>query len=542
MLESSSFILNIKNNNISINNIITGSSIKMSTILNVVIDCVEYIAQYCVDKLSIIHLNIFIIGIITILNFIFLFTKFNVIKSNRYLPWAIHITDMAYKKNMLNANIYHKLSRVYVCDNTEEVIKKYYYKMISILMVIILLINGLSIIAVKKTNVEAHLFSNQYINIPKYGERSEKVNLDVEYSDSSGEKNKTNVDIVVEPNRLSETEEDNLIMEVKEYIFKHTLGENKTYGEIRSKLNLITSYSKDRNIKIDWDLDDQGLINSSGEINYNNMDESSFSKGQDIMLVAKILYFEHEYEYQIYMTVHSPKVSKKDGIINAIKEKIKSLNGGYVKRNKLRLPDKVNNYSIRYSEEVKNNKINNWIIIMIIGLILTIIISEGMKKDLEKELDMKNQILLMYYGEIISKLRLLLCAGLNITKAWEKICIDYLRKKEDDGKSNYAYEEMVCTYRKIQSGMPSIEAFKEYGKRIGLSPYIKLSTLILQNIKTGSKGFVDALELEAKFVESMRQELFVKEGHKLGTKLLLPMIVMMGLTMVIVVIPAFMSM
>ena len=37
-------------------------------------------------------------------------------------------------------------------------------------------------------------------------------------------------------------------------------------------------------------------------------------------------------------------------------------------------------------------------------------------------------------------------------------------------------------------------------------------------------------------------ELFVKEGHKLGTKLLLPMIVMMGLTMVIVVIPAFMSM
>ena len=101
---------------------------------------------------------------------------------------------------------------------------------------------------------------------------------------------------------------------------------------------------------------------------------------------------------------------------------------------------------------------------------------------------------------------------------------------------------MVCTYRKIQSGMPSIEAFKEYGKRIGLSPYIKLSTLILQNIKTGSKGFVDALELEAKFVESMRQELFVKEGHKLGTKLLLPMIVMMGLTMVIVVIPAFMSM
>ena len=40
----------------------------------------------------------------------------------------------------------------------------------------------------------------------------------------------------------------------------------------------------------------------------------------------------------------------------------------------------------------------------------------------------------------------------------------------------------------------------------------------------------------------MQKELYVKEGEKLGTKLLIPMIVMMGITMVIVVIPAFISM
>ena len=101
---------------------------------------------------------------------------------------------------------------------------------------------------------------------------------------------------------------------------------------------------------------------------------------------------------------------------------------------------------------------------------------------------------------------------------------------------------MLFTYNKIKMGIPQVQAYKEFGTRIGLSPYIKLSTLILQNIKTGAEGFIEALELESKSVESMQKELYVKEGEKLGTKLLIPMIVMMGITMVIVVIPAFISM
>ena len=498
--------------------------------------------EFFLKEHNLLYINIGTMCVVALLNIIFFAVYLKKIKNNRYLPWAMHITDMAYKRNKLNAKIFNNLSRVYVCDNKEEIVKRYYYKKISITMLILLSINGLSIIALKTTSVEAHLFSNQYIKIPKYDEESEKINLNVEYSDSSGSKYNTNVDIVVNPNRLSKDEENNLIIKVKEYIWKHTLGENKLYGEIRSKLNLITSYSKDRNITISWNLDDQGLINSNGEIDYSNVDKSSLENGIDIMLVAKIMYYEHEYEYPIYMTVYSPTVSKKDSFINDLKEEVKNLNSKYLKKNILKLPKKINNYSIRYSEKISNDKINNWIIVMIIGLILLLIISEGMKKDLEKEIDNKNHILLMYYGEIISKLKLLLCAGLNINNAWEKICVEYLHNKEYDGKKNYAYEEMVYTYRQIQSGVASMEAFKEFGKRIGLSPYIKLSTLILQNIRTGSDGFISALELESKIVENMQRELFVKEGEKLGAKLLVPMIIMMGLTMVIVIIPAFISM
>ena len=214
----------------------------------------------------------------------------------------------------------------------------------------------------------------------------------------------------------------------------------------------------------------------------------------------------------------------------------------YMYKNLLKLPSKIGNKSVRYSEPKNNSKINNWVMVMIIGLIIILAISIGIKKDLDKEIEEKNRMLLMSYSELICKFRLLLCAGLNIAAVWEKICKEYLHNKEITGEINYAYEEMLFTYNRVKMGMSQIEAYKEFGKRIGLSPYIKLSSLILQSIKTGSEGFIEALELESKSVESMQKELYVKEGEKLGTKLLIPMIVMMCITMVIVVIPAFISM
>ena len=507
----------------------------IKSVINYVINAIEHI--------GILDINVITIGIIIMLNCLFFIICFDKLKDNKYLPWAIHITDVAYRKNRLNKNIYQKLSKVHVNDNVDSVVLKYYYKKISLIMSLVLIINIFSMIVVRETNISSNLIHNQYILLPKYGQDSKKVNLSIEYSNKKkGKKDRTNLDVVVKPNRLSKKQEAKLIMKVKEYIWEHALGDNRIYGEIKSKLNLMTNYHKDANINISWVIDEQGLIKSSGEIDYNNIDDSSLREGIDIELVAKINYFDNVYTYPLAMTVYGPNEKTGDSVVSRIKEEISNLNSKYSYKNMIKLPSKIGNNSVTYSEPKNNSKINNWIMVMIIGLVVILAISIGTRKDMDKEIEEKNRVLLMNYSELICKFRLLLCAGLNITAVWEKICEEYLHNKEMTGEINYTYEEMLFTYNRIKMGIPQVQAYKEFGTRIGLSPYIKLSTLILQNIKTGAEGFIEALELESKSVESMQKELYVKEGEKLGTKLLIPMIVMMGITMVIVVIPAFISM
>lgn len=63
-----------------------------------------------------------------------------------------------------------------------------------------------------------------------------------------------------------------------------------------------------------------------------------------------------------------------------------------------------------------------------------------------------------------------------------------------------------------------------------------------QNIRKGSEGLIQLLEVEAIEAFEKRKEQVKVMGETAGTKLLLPMILMLGVVMVIIVIPAFMTM
>lgn len=506
----------------------------LQQIINTIIVVVEHI--------EIKHINIVILISILMLNIFFMGLYWKQLKEYKCMPFAIHITEKLFKSKNVNNVIKDKIKKIHICDNWEISIKKHYYKKISVIIFVIVSVNILILFILQTKDNEAILINNQYINRPKYGERSKKVNLNVEFKDSSGKKNTSNVDICVEPNRLSEKEECELIRNVKEYIRKNAIGNNRKYGEIKEKLNLITSYKMDSNIKISWSLDEQGLISSDGDIVYSSANKEKLKQGIDIVLIAKIKYFQHEYEYPLYMTILQKEDTKDNVFLNRLNENINDLNSKYNKDGVLVLPEKIDNMDISYRETEVDTKFNNCVMVIIIGVIIIYVICKAMVKDLDAEIDRKNTTLLMYYGEIINKIQLLICAGLNITSAWKKICEDYLNEKERIGKFNYAYEEMVYTYRRIDMGISPREAFREFGKRIGLSQYIKISSLIVQNMNIGAEGFIDALEIEGRNRQNESKELYIRQGEKLGIKLLLPMMIMMLITMVIVVVPAFLSM
>ena len=74
-----------------------------------------------------------------------------------------------------------------------------------------------------------------------------------------------------------------------------------------------------------------------------------------------------------------------------------------------------------------------------------------------------------------------------------------------------------------------------------MRPYLKLSSLLEQNRKTGLKNLRQMLDDDVADAFEERKNLAKKQGEKAGTKLLLPMFMLLAIVMVIVVVPAFMS-
>ena len=105
----------------------------------------------------------------------------------------------------------------------------------------------------------------------------------------------------------------------------------------------------------------------------------------------------------------------------------------------------------------------------------------------------------------------------------------------------YVYEEMRQASLRMQSGMPEGEAYLEFGRRTHLHSYLKLSSLLEQNLKKGSRGLVRLLEVESEEAWELRKNLAKQKGEEAGTRMLIPMFLMLILVMLIIVVPAFLS-
>ena len=145
----------------------------------------------------------------------------------------------------------------------------------------------------------------------------------------------------------------------------------------------------------------------------------------------------------------------------------------------------------------------------------------------------------MDYPEIVNKLALYMGAGMTIRNAFIKMGEDYKKYRKE--RRRYVYEEILITCNELQSGRSEMDAYDHFGKRCQDSVYMKLCTLLTQNIRKGSNDLLHMLRQEADNAFAERKSLAKKLGEEAGTKLLFPMIMMLCIVMVIIMIPAYFS-
>lgn len=234
----------------------------------------------------------------------------------------------------------------------------------------------------------------------------------------------------------------------------------------------------------------------------------------------------------------SSAVSQSRILLDEIRQQIEQMVEEQKEADQIRLPVEVSGTQVEYLN-IENKKDYS---AFFLSLFVLVTLPFLWRRQRQEKLRQREEELMLDYPEVVNKIMLLLRAGLAIRSCFERICKEYHERLETGAKRRYVYEEMTLTCQEMKHGVSEGEAIESFAKRCGQLPYLKFASLINQNIRKGSSELIMLLGTESMEAFEKRKEMVKKMGETAGTKLLLPMVMMLGVVVVIIIVPAFMNM
>ncbi len=179
--------------------------------------------------------------------------------------------------------------------------------------------------------------------------------------------------------------------------------------------------------------------------------------------------------------------------------------------------------------------------LLLTGFIVSILLIFSGIRNRETETERKKEEMLMDYPHIVSRLVLLLCAGLSMRSAFGKMASDYKSSLENGGRRREGFEEILRMCADMEKGLSETEAYENMGRRAGEIRYRTFATLLVQNMRRGSRELIDLLSGEAEEAFEERKRKARVLGEKAGTKLIFPTMLMLLIVIAVIMTPAFVS-
>ena len=364
-----------------------------------------------------------------------------------------------------------------------------------------------------------------------YGEGEKELTLDVKVNGNARDE----ITVTISE-QMYEGEEVNKMFEncIKK-IEKEILGENQSLDYVVTDLNLMKEL-KGEPVKIDWELDNYEIMNVYGEIH----DDQTVEEGTLLNLKAVITYTQDQEKQMLYecaAMIYPKELTENEKLVRKIQEEIRKEDVKTQTEKTIHLPEAIDGKEVEYFQQMEIRGL----VLVIMSLIMAVLFYAQEIQNQGQELQKKRQQMLKDYPEIINKLTLFLGAGMTMKKAFRRVVNDYEAGKKMWG-TRYAYEEMRVALREMESGITEAESYERFGKRCNIQEYIRLGALLSQNMRKGTKGLTQMLRLEAIQAFENRKAAAKKFGEEAGTKLLIPMFIMLAVVLVMVVVPAFLTM
>lgn len=243
----------------------------------------------------------------------------------------------------------------------------------------------------------------------------------------------------------------------------------------------------------------------------------------------------HSAPYRIYVGIVPRALSRYESLLLQLQQAITTEDEGSLGENMLSLPTEIDGQRIYYSE----HEDRSYLLLPLLGVIaaMAIYMRQGQARRTEKK--QREALLMLDYAELVSKLMVYIGAGLTVRNALETISQHFdaliARGIKEDRPLYQELRTMVIQFRR---NMPESEIYLSFGRRVNLKPYTKLVSLIEQNRMNGARNLRAMLELEMEDAFEQRKTTARRLGEEAGTKLLLPLFIMLGIVMIIVIVPA----
>ena len=331
---------------------------------------------------------------------------------------------------------------------------------------------------------------------------------------------------------LTKEEQQALLAAAEQEIAETFPGENESVDEIRKDVCIQSQY-QDGQVTADWSFDSYQYVDLEGHVMNDSLEEEEIL----VKAVVELGCDSQTLEYQFFFQICPKIYSEKEKINNKLKQEL-------IKKNEkandstLVLPESIDDQTIIWKEKSERMPLK----LLFLGMIAAGCVPLVEKSRKQEEEKRRKEKLQSEYPELVSKLTILLGAGMTLFSAWNKIATNYSNKRKNNTIPIHTlYEEMLITCHEIESGVGEARAYERFGERCGLHRYRKFCSLLVQNLRKGTRGLVQLLEQEVSDAFEERKNLAKKSGEEAGTKMLFPMMMMFGIIIVIIMVPAFLS-
>ena len=314
---------------------------------------------------------------------------------------------------------------------------------------------------------------------------------------------------------------------------KKVLGENRSWSEVSHPLDYQESLSG-YPFEISYKAEDADLIYLDGSLAPQTaLLSAKESLGTKVHVTARYGDWTIQQTWKVKLV--SPKESGRDDPFQKMKEHLVRLNRQDSGRKQVTLSGQWDGYQIFPDQPALSLPFLAGLFMLagflLPGLSIWRISRQGdlTKRQCEKD-----------FSSIVHRLALYMGSGLSFMSAVDRISRDYIRRSEGQEK-RFAFEKILVMDRQMKAGVSQTRACRNWGDQFRGTGYQKLALILIQSFTRGTREartMMDKEEAEA-FRSSVDRAR--KEGEEASTRLLFPMIIMLGEVTLLVMLPAILQ-